>query len=304
MSSISTEIDRSRGDDDAVDTFQNASTGKQRRELPPYFRLKSALDRIMAMILLVPFLPLIGLLVLLVRATSKGPGVFSQVRVGKHGHNYTMYKLRSMRCDAEVQTGPAWTQANDPRVTRLGWWLRKLHLDELPQLFNVIRGEMSLVGPRPERPEFVKVLKESIADYEQRLDVLPGITGLAQINLPPDSDLDSVRRKQSLDLLYTKEASLGLDFRLLLATAMRIVGISGELATRIARVGRTVQLPCLDDTVVDCAVTTDTVTLTSLVEDLADSNGNDRTADEVERDAAYESEVPESESSPVRRRPK
>ena len=165
--------------------------------------------------LLGPALPLIGLLVLIVRLNSRGPGIFRQVRVGKRGRTFTMYKLRSMRIDAEAKTGPAWSPTGgDPRVTRLGYWLRRLHLDELPQLFNVVRGEMSLVGPRPERPEFVEVLAEQIPGYLNRLMVQPGITGLAQINLPPDTDLDSVRRKLILDCEYIRSASSWLDFRI------------------------------------------------------------------------------------------
>src|SRR5437868_12064000 len=105
-----------------------------------------------------------------------------------------MYKLRSMRIDAEAGTGPVWScHGSDPRVTGIGYWLRKLHLDELPQLFSVLRGDMSLIGPRPERPEFVRVLGDSVAGYMDRLKMVPGITGLAQINLPPDTDLNSVR---------------------------------------------------------------------------------------------------------------
>ena len=137
-------------------------TGVQTCALPiwvaPYFAWKGILDRLVAAILLIPGLPMMAALVLLVRLTSRGPGVYSQKRVGKDGTVYTMYKLRSMRVDAESRTGPVWSPTgSDSRVTRVGYWLRKLHLDELPQLFNVLRGEMSLMGPRPERPEFVQI---------------------------------------------------------------------------------------------------------------------------------------------------
>lgn len=278
MSYISTKIAQSHVDDEAVTTYLEHGVGKQNRRLRPYFRFKAAIDRVLAAILLVPFLPVIGLLVLLVRWTSKGPGIFRQTRVGQHGRNYTMFKLRSMYRDAEIRTGPAWTQRNDPRVTPLGRWLRKLHLDEFPQLFNVLRGEMSLIGPRPERPEFVKFLQEAIPGYARRLDVLPGISGLAQINLPPDSDLDSVRRKQVLDVRYTEEASLWLDLRLLMATAMRMFAIPGSVVIWAACVGRTVELPILDETNANAARDTlaDTITLKSLAEKLIEGepNGN------------------------------
>ena len=207
-----------------------------------YFGWKTILDRVFALLLLVPGLPIIGLLVVLVRLTSRGPGIYSQVRTGKGGQTYVMYKIRSMTSDAETGTGAVWTQQNDPRVTRIGWLLRKLHLDELPQLFNVLRGEMSLIGPRPERPEFVAVLSEAIPGYAERLTMLPGITGLAQINLPPDTDLDSVRRKQVLDMQYIREASLWLDIRMLLCTFLRLFGLSGELAMRVMRLKRHVRL--------------------------------------------------------------
>lgn len=207
-----------------------------------YFGWKGLLDRSVAVLLLLPGLPMIGLLVLLMRLTSRGPGLFRQSRVGKDGHVFVMFKIRTMRDHAEAGTGPVWTQTGDPRVTRLGRLLRKLHLDELPQLFNVLRGEMSLIGPRPERPEFVRLLAAEIPDYTQRLKVLPGVTGLAQINLPPDTDFDSVRRKLVLDLEYIERASLLLDVRMFLCTFVRLVGLPGNLVMRGFRLERTVTL--------------------------------------------------------------
>ena len=141
-----------------------------------------------------------------------------------------MYKIRTMRLDAEAETGPVWAKANDPRITRLGRFLRKLHLDELPQLINVVKKEMSLIGPRPERPEIAAVLAEDIPGYTDRLVVLPGVTGLAQINLPPDSTLDDVRRKLVLDMKYIKQAGPWLDARILMSTFARMVGVPGEWA--------------------------------------------------------------------------
>jgi hypothetical protein len=155
-----------------------------------------------------------------------------------------MYKLRSMRLDAESKSGPTWSASGaDPRVTWLGYWLRRLHLDELPQLLNVVRGEMALVGPRPERPEFVKILAEQIPGYEGRLVVLPGITGLAQINLPPDSDLDSVRRKLIVDRDYIESAGCWLDLRIFFCTLLRMLWIKGPAVTRFLGLERVVVLP-------------------------------------------------------------
>lgn len=212
--------------------------------LSMYLRSKHLIDCTAALVLMIPGLPLIGLLVILIRLTSRGPGVYSQERVGKNGKTFTMYKLRSMRCDAEAKSGPVWSApGSDSRVTRLGYWLRKLHLDELPQLINVFRGEMSLIGPRPERPEFVKVLADSIPRYMDRLQVAPGITGLAQINLPPDTDLNSVRRKLVLDLEYINTANLLLDLRMFVCTLFRLVGIKGDTAMRLMWLTRSVHLP-------------------------------------------------------------
>ena len=187
-----------------------------------YIRWKSGMDFCLALLLLAPGLPLMAVCFVLVRLTSPGPALFRQCRVGRNGVIFCLYKIRSMSLDAEARTGPAWTQAADPRITRIGHFLRKFHLDELPQLFNVIKGEMSLVGPRPERPEFVDILSRRISSYQDRLAALPGITGLAQVNLPPDSDLDSVRRKVILDLEYIKTANLSLDLRLIICTILRI----------------------------------------------------------------------------------
>jgi hypothetical protein len=151
-----------------------------------------------------------------------------------------MFKLRSMYIDAEA-AGPQWANPDrDPRVTPLGHWLRYLHLDELPQVVNLVRGEMSLVGPRPERPEFVPVLAQQVPGYLERLRVPPGITGLAQVNLPADTDLSSVQRKLTLDLEYIGTASVLLDLRLLACTALRLVGIKGASTSGLLGVQRLV----------------------------------------------------------------
>jgi len=184
-----------------------------------WFRWKPWVDRVLAALILVPCLPLLGLL-------ACWAGIFRQVRAGKDGRRFTMYKIRTMRRDAEAALGVVWAKRDDPRVSRVGRVLRRMHLDELPQLFNILRGEMSLVGPRPERPPFVRVLSRHVPGYVCRLRVRPGITGLAQVNLPPDSDLESVRNKLALDLEYVQQAGLLLDLRLLLCTLLRLLRIS------------------------------------------------------------------------------
>lgn len=206
-----------------------------------YESWKLLIDRGLAVALLVPGLPLMLVLLLLVRVTSSGPGLFRQVRVGKQGRAFTLYKIRSMRMDAEPPgSGPVWAQCNDPRSTLVGGWLRDSHLDELPQLINVLKGEMSLVGPRPERPEFVVVLSKSIPEYQSRLDAMPGITGLAQINLPADTDLESVRNKLYLDRLYIAQRSLWLDLRLLVCTGLTLFGLPKKMALNVLQVARNV----------------------------------------------------------------
>jgi lipopolysaccharide/colanic/teichoic acid biosynthesis glycosyltransferase len=206
----------------------------------PYFRWKGILDRVIAALLLIPCLPITIVLILLVRLTSRGPGIYCQCRLGKNGRKFFIYKIRTMIYNAEVRTGPVWTQAQDTRVTAFGRVMRKFHLDEFPQLFNVLKGEMSLVGPRPERPEFAEVLLKQIPDYSNRMVVRPGITGLAQLNLPPDSDLNSVRRKLRLDLDYIEQAGLFMDIRMLICTALRIFKLP---ALQVLGLQRKVVLP-------------------------------------------------------------
>jgi len=207
----------------------------------PYFRWKGLIERTLAALLLIPGLPIIGLLALLVRLTSPGPGILRQVRVGKDGRRFTMFKIRTMRSDAEASTGTVWARPGDPRVTGVGRVLRRFHLDEFPQLFNVLHGDMSLIGPRPERPEFVHVLSKQIPGYLNRLAVRPGITGLAQLNLPPDTDLESVRRKLVLDLEYVERGGPYLDARLFLCTFARLFKLPAVrllgLERRAARFG-------------------------------------------------------------------
>ena len=164
-----------------------------------------------ALILTIVLLPVMLIVAILIRIFSPGPILLRQVRVGLNDAPFTLYKFRSMRQDAEALSGPVWAQKNDPRVTPLGKWLRKLRLDELPQLFNVLRGEMSLVGPRPERPEFVQKLTEQIPYYSYRHCVKPGITGWAQINYKYGDTIEDAIIKLEYDLYYIKNLALSLD---------------------------------------------------------------------------------------------
>lgn len=215
------------------DTLRDVPLQKQGISIQPvipsrYFRWQSLLDRLMAVVLLFPTLLAIGVLGLLVRLTSRGPAIYSQRRVGLNGKHFTMYKLRTMRHDAELATGPVWSLPRDPRITFIGRFLRALHLDELPQILNVFLGDMALVGPRPERPDIAVQLVKQIPNYLERLRVKPGVTGLAQVNLPPDIDVENVRRKLVVDLEYVESASLSLDLRILLCTFLRVFGLRGR----------------------------------------------------------------------------
>jgi lipopolysaccharide/colanic/teichoic acid biosynthesis glycosyltransferase len=178
-----------------------------------------------ALILLVLTAPVLLVAAALVRVTSQGPAVYKQTRVGRGGRLYTMFKLRSMYHECERQSGPCWSSRGDPRVTPVGRVLRYTHVDELPQLWNVLKGDMSLIGPRPERPEFVARLERDIPRYGERMRVRPGVTGFAQVQLPYDSGLESVRCKLAYDLYYIEALSPWLDMRILLSTALKMIGI-------------------------------------------------------------------------------
>jgi lipopolysaccharide/colanic/teichoic acid biosynthesis glycosyltransferase len=203
----------------------------------PYLATKRLGDTIVAAVLLVVALPVIGVLALLVKLTSRGPGFYTQTRVGKNGRLFTIFKIRTMINNCESLTGPRWSIPGDPRVTGLGQFLRVTHLDELPQLLNVLRGDMSLIGPRPERPEFLPELIDEYPAYPERLRVRPGVTGLAQVQLPADTDLDSVSNKLAYDLFYVEHASPWLDVRILLGTLLYVARIPYKI------VGRLVGLP-------------------------------------------------------------
>lgn len=210
-------------------------------QVSSYIGWKSWIDKTLACLLLVFALPIILFLIVLVRLTSKGPAIYKQKRVGINGTTFTMYKIRSMRVDAESVTGAVWASRKDPRITVLGNILRKLHLDELPQLFNVVLGNMSLIGPRPERPEFVDILTKKIDGYQHRLLIKPGVTGYAQLNLPSDIDFNDVRKKLVLDFEYIEKASLWFDLRLICGTALKVVKLTGRIPLTILGIYRPVE---------------------------------------------------------------
>jgi lipopolysaccharide/colanic/teichoic acid biosynthesis glycosyltransferase len=199
-----------------------------------YGPCKAVLDFSLALLLLIVLAPVILLTALLVRATSRGPAFYTQTRVGRDGRLFTIFKIRTMIDNCESLTGPRWSIPGDPRVTPIGQFLRRTHLDELPQLFNVIRGDMSLIGPRPERPEFTAKLERALPAYPERLRIRPGVTGLAQIHLPGDTSLASVRMKLAYDLFYIQQLSPGLEARILFCTVLRVLGVSFESIRRLS----------------------------------------------------------------------
>jgi lipopolysaccharide/colanic/teichoic acid biosynthesis glycosyltransferase len=189
-------------------------------------KFKRLLDIMFAAAGLLISAPIFALVALAVWLDSPGPIIYRQNRLGRGSRVFRIYKFRSMRIDAEKGTGAVWAKDNDPRITRVGRILRKCHLDEIPQLFNVIKGEMSIVGPRPERPEIVKDLKVVIRDYEKRLSVKPGITGLAQVCHKYDETIDDVKRKIRYDIFYIKKMCWLFEMRILAQTVL--VALTGK----------------------------------------------------------------------------
>lgn len=179
---------------------------------------KRLLDTVLAVFGLIITFPLIPLIALLIKIESQGPVFYKQVRVGKGEKHFVIYKFRTMFKDAELNTGAIWAQEDDSRVTLLGRFLRKTRLDEIPQLYNVLRGDMSLIGPRPERPEFIKKLREFIPYYSERHFVKPGITGWAQVKYPYGASVEDALEKLRYDLYYIKNLTLFLDMLIVLET--------------------------------------------------------------------------------------
>jgi lipopolysaccharide/colanic/teichoic acid biosynthesis glycosyltransferase len=190
-----------------------------------YLPVKVMIEWIAALILLPLAAGIVTFFALLVKIESPGPAFYKQRRVGRGGGAFWIYKLRSMKHDCEQGTGAVWSSGKeDPRVTRIGRFLRDTHLDELPQLWNVLKLEMSLIGPRPERPELIASLEQDVPHYRDRLLVKPGLTGLAQMQLPPDSDVQSVKKKLAYDRYYVQQISFLADVRIMLCTALYMCG--------------------------------------------------------------------------------
>jgi exopolysaccharide biosynthesis polyprenyl glycosylphosphotransferase len=190
--------------------------------------LKRLVDFVLATVLLVVLSPLLLLIALLIRVTSKGPVLYTQERIGLHNRPFHVFKFRSMVQGAEDASGPVWASESDPRVTGVGRWLRRWRLDELPQLVNVIKGDMSLVGPRPERGVFVNEFLTAVPMYNQRHGLRPGITGWGQIHYDYAASREQTREKLEYDLFYVKNASFLLDLAILLRTTRTLVGARGR----------------------------------------------------------------------------
>lgn len=188
---------------------------------------KRLFDLIASAVLLVLTSPFIALFGVLVKLDSKGPAFYRQQRVGLYGEEFWIIKLRTMRTDAEVDGQAQWAEKDDPRITRLGYWLRKLRIDELPQCWTVLKGDMSFVGPRPERKQFVEGLEKELRYYAERHMVKPGITGWAQINYPYGASLEDARHKLEYDLYYAKNYTPFLDMLILLQTVRVILWPDG-----------------------------------------------------------------------------
>jgi lipopolysaccharide/colanic/teichoic acid biosynthesis glycosyltransferase len=195
-----------------------------RRSNSVYSSCKMTAEWLLSLLALAFLTPFLAAAALVVKISSGGPAFYCQVRLGRNGRPYRVYKIRTMVHQAEAKTGAVWAAQDDPRVTPIGRFLRDTHLDELPQLLNILRGEMSLIGPRPERPEIASQLESLLPNYRKRLYVRPGLTGLAQLRLPPDSDVHGVRRKLSYDLYYVRRVGPLLDARIAASTGFYLLG--------------------------------------------------------------------------------
>ena len=189
--------------------------------------LKRSVDLILSFIMLAVFLPLMGIIAILIKLDSRGPAIFSQDRVGENGKSYLMHNFRSMVQDAEKISGPVWAQDDDMRITRVGKVIRKLRIDELPQLWNVLKGNMSFVGPRPEREHFVRQLEKKVPYYSERFTVKPGITGWAQVSYGYGASEEDTIEKLNYDLFYIKNMSFFMDLMIVLRTIKIVLFIKG-----------------------------------------------------------------------------
>lgn len=195
--------------------------------------VRRAAEFLIVLVMAILAMPVVIIGAALVQITSPGPWYFTQTRLGKNGRRFTIYKLRSMYFECERYSGACWCGKGDSRITPVGRFLRRTHIDELPQLWNILRGDMSLIGPRPERPEFLPELESAIPRYKERLLVRPGVTGLAQVQLPPDSDVSDVRRKLAYDLYYISTMNPLLDLKILLCTPLKICCVPYTLLRKI-----------------------------------------------------------------------
>jgi exopolysaccharide biosynthesis polyprenyl glycosylphosphotransferase len=186
-------------------------------------KLKRAFDLVVSSLLLALLSPICVMVAIVIKLSSRGPVIYKQVRTGKFGRPFQVLKFRSMHVTAEADGQARWWQANDPRETWFGRWMRRYRIDEIPQLINILAGEMSFVGPRPERPEFIKDLAEQVPFYEERLMIPPGLTGWAQVSYPYGSGAQDAARKLEYDLYYLKHMSLVLDLFILLDTVKAVV---------------------------------------------------------------------------------
>lgn len=191
-------------------------------------KLKRLMDIFISFLILVLSSPITFLTAVAIKIDSKGPVFFKQERLGQNGKPFNVIKFRSMIQDAEKYTGPVWSTKDDPRVTRMGKFVRKVRIDEIPQMFNVLKGEMSLVGPRPERAYFVEKLSQEIPYYRRRLKVRPGVTGWAQIKHKYDESIEDVKIKLKYDLFYIENMSLRMDFKILLRTVYVVLFAKGH----------------------------------------------------------------------------
>ncbi len=186
-------------------------------------KLKRLMDIVVSLIILILSLPISIITAILIKLESPGPVIFKQERVGLNGRIFNIYKFRSMINDAEKKTGPVWAGKNDPRITKVGKFIRKVRIDEIPQMVNVLKGEMSLVGPRPERPYFVEKFAKEIPFYKRRLLVKPGITGWAQVKHKYDESIEDVKTKLKYDLFYIENMSIRMDLKILFRTVFTVL---------------------------------------------------------------------------------
>jgi sugar transferase (PEP-CTERM system associated) len=188
-----------------------------------FLLFRRLLSRTAALVLLLICLPMIPFIMLAIKLDSRGPVFYKQRRVGRRGRTFNVVKFRTMRTDAESTSGPKWAQKNDPRVTGVGKFLRKSRIDEIPQLWNVLRNDMGFIGPRPERPEFVEMLEKEIPYYQLRHIIAPGVTGWAQIKYPYGSTLEDAKEKLQYDLYYIKHMSYALDLFIMFQTIKTVL---------------------------------------------------------------------------------